>query len=251
MIFHREISAFAGAKELIFKHAILREVVYESVLKGRRRSYHKLVAEWLSEIAGDRLREYTGQIADHLELANEMDLAFIYLRRAGEEAAAGYANEEAARYFSRAIKLAPEGSEEACWELQLALEQIHDLLGDRPAQREDLQALTHLAESAGDTFKLATVELCKANYLAVTGDYPASINAAQETVRLAQKKHAIELEVKAFLRWGQTAWLHREYEVARTQLKGALTAAKAEGMRQDEGGKPPKSRHRGRTHGGI
>ena len=47
MVFQRETSAFADAQEYLFKHALLREVTYESVLKRVRRVYHGLVADWL------------------------------------------------------------------------------------------------------------------------------------------------------------------------------------------------------------
>ncbi|MCK4299197.1 MAG: hypothetical protein KAX80_06675, partial [Planctomycetes bacterium] len=57
MVFRRETSAFARAQEYIFKHAILREVTYESVLKRVRRVYHTLVAEWLIEHSGERAGE--------------------------------------------------------------------------------------------------------------------------------------------------------------------------------------------------
>ena len=38
LIYRREASAFAGAREYIFKHALLRDVTYESVLKRERRA---------------------------------------------------------------------------------------------------------------------------------------------------------------------------------------------------------------------
>ena len=37
----------------IFKHALLRQVTYESVMKRVRRAYHGLVADWLAEQAGE------------------------------------------------------------------------------------------------------------------------------------------------------------------------------------------------------
>jgi class 3 adenylate cyclase len=47
IVYRRELSAFLDAQEYIFKHAVLREVTYESVLKKLRRAYHALTAEWL------------------------------------------------------------------------------------------------------------------------------------------------------------------------------------------------------------
>ena len=86
MVFRRETSAFAGAQEYIFKHALLREVTYESVLKRLRRVYHGLVADWLLEQGGERVEEITGLIADHLELAGRTAEAVDYLLQAGDRA---------------------------------------------------------------------------------------------------------------------------------------------------------------------
>jgi predicted ATPase len=44
LVFQRERSAFAEAHEYIFKHALLRDVTYETVLLKLRRVYHRQVA---------------------------------------------------------------------------------------------------------------------------------------------------------------------------------------------------------------
>ena len=64
-VYRRETSAFEDAIEHNFKHAVLRDVTYSSVLKRLRRNYHGLVADWLIEQTGERIGEYVGLIADH------------------------------------------------------------------------------------------------------------------------------------------------------------------------------------------
>jgi ABC-type oligopeptide transport system substrate-binding subunit/class 3 adenylate cyclase len=103
MVFQRENSAFADAQEYIFKHALLREVTYESVLKRVRRVYHGLVADWLLEQSGERVEEYTGLIADHLALAGRTAEAVEYLLQAGDRARGLYAHQEAIGAYERAL----------------------------------------------------------------------------------------------------------------------------------------------------
>ncbi|MFN2168522.1 MAG: ATP-binding protein, partial [Anaerolineae bacterium] len=105
MVFHRETSAFAGTQEYIFKHTLLREVTYESVLKRVRRAYHGLVADWLLEQAGERAEEYTGLIADHLELAGRATEAIDLLLGAGDRARGLYALQESIHAYERALAL--------------------------------------------------------------------------------------------------------------------------------------------------
>jgi oligopeptide transport system substrate-binding protein len=108
MVFQRETSAFAGAQEYIFKHNMLREVTYEGVLKRLRRVYHGLVADWLMEQGGERVGEYTGLIADHLELAGRSAEATDYLIQAGDRARGLYAHQEAIGSYQRALALLKE-----------------------------------------------------------------------------------------------------------------------------------------------
>jgi class 3 adenylate cyclase/tetratricopeptide (TPR) repeat protein len=113
LIYRREESAFAGTHEYTFKHAVLRDVTYESVLKRLRKAYHSLVADWLIEHSSDRLAEYAGLIAEHLLLAGSIQQALTYLRTAGEAALASYANPEAENYFRRALELSPSDPDRA------------------------------------------------------------------------------------------------------------------------------------------
>ncbi len=105
MVFQRETSTFAGAGEYIFKHSLLREIAYESLLKRERREYHSLVADWLLEQGGERVGEYTALIADHLELAGRTSEKCGYLLQAGDRARNLYAHQEAIPSYERALAL--------------------------------------------------------------------------------------------------------------------------------------------------
>jgi predicted ATPase len=88
LIYRREASAFAGAREYIFKHALLRDVTYESVLKRDRRAYHRRAAEWLARRSGGRVGEYAGLIAEHYDRAQSAEDAAEWYGRAGRQARA-------------------------------------------------------------------------------------------------------------------------------------------------------------------
>jgi predicted ATPase len=110
LIYQREHSTFSKTDEYIFKHAILRDVTYETVLLKLRREYHQLVAKWLEDTAGERLGEYLGLIAGHYELAGAKEKAADYLRRAGEEAMQVSAFRDAIRASEHALTLLPTDS---------------------------------------------------------------------------------------------------------------------------------------------
>jgi tetratricopeptide (TPR) repeat protein len=105
LIYQREVSSFTDAHEYIFKNDILREVIYESVLKRLRKVYHGLVADWLIAQGTGRTGEYNGMIADHLLQADRKGQAVDYFQRAGESALASYANGEAEVHLRNALEL--------------------------------------------------------------------------------------------------------------------------------------------------
>ncbi len=92
-----------------FRHALIQEAAYESVLRRQRQSYHERIAQHL--INHPELEESRSEIiAFHLTRALKRDRAAHYWRRAGEEAYVRWANEEALDYFTRGLALL-EGQE--------------------------------------------------------------------------------------------------------------------------------------------
>jgi class 3 adenylate cyclase/tetratricopeptide (TPR) repeat protein len=109
LVFRREDSAIEGAQEYIFKHDVLREVTYDTVLVKDRKVYHGLVADWLLANSGERMGEHYGLVAEHLELAGKVEEAAGYFTQAGDRALENYANAEAQGYYQRALNLNPMG----------------------------------------------------------------------------------------------------------------------------------------------
>ena len=110
MIFHMRNSAFESTNEYIFKHALLRDVIYESVLKRLRKIYHAYTAAWLEAVTqrSGRSDEYAVLIAEHYEHAEDLQKARDWYLNAGKRAEERYANAEGIRCFSRCLELTPE-----------------------------------------------------------------------------------------------------------------------------------------------
>jgi ABC-type oligopeptide transport system substrate-binding subunit/class 3 adenylate cyclase len=111
LVYRHEGSAFAGTEEYAFKHSVLRDVTYETVLLSARRRYHAQVARWLEAHAGERLAEYVQVIAAHCELAGESGRAVEYLLRAADRARNLGAFKQAIGDYERALAALREGGE--------------------------------------------------------------------------------------------------------------------------------------------
>lgn len=91
--------------EYIFRHALVQDASYESLLKADRRALHATVAQTLEQLYPTRLDEFAATLADHYERAENYPKALDYYLRAGKAAARVYANAEAILLFSRAVEL--------------------------------------------------------------------------------------------------------------------------------------------------
>jgi class 3 adenylate cyclase len=89
----------------MFKHALIRDAAYDSLLRARRHQIHGQIARILEhDPRGIKDRE-PETIAYHFEAAQEIERAIVYWESAGQLARQRSANQEAATHFIHAIDL--------------------------------------------------------------------------------------------------------------------------------------------------
>jgi tetratricopeptide (TPR) repeat protein len=101
------IASYQPELEYLFRHALLQDTAYESLLKQERRALHQVVGRTLEELYPDRVGELAAVLAMHFEQAGETDKAIRYLMSAASFASARNAIVEAFDLFSRAAALLP------------------------------------------------------------------------------------------------------------------------------------------------
>jgi class 3 adenylate cyclase/tetratricopeptide (TPR) repeat protein len=79
----------------IFKHALIQDAAYQSLLKRTRQSYHRRVAELLESRFPEIVRTQPELVAHHYSRTEQADKAVEYLTRFAEKAAGMYAHAEA------------------------------------------------------------------------------------------------------------------------------------------------------------
>jgi class 3 adenylate cyclase/tetratricopeptide (TPR) repeat protein len=90
--------------EYMFKHALVHEASYRSILEERRRELHRRVADAIEGLFADRLDELGGLLAYHYARAAEWKKAQRYLLRAGDQAARMSADVEALAHYRAAME---------------------------------------------------------------------------------------------------------------------------------------------------
>ncbi|MBI3796070.1 MAG: AAA family ATPase [Deltaproteobacteria bacterium] len=94
----------------VFKHAVIQDVAYNSLLLQRRRELHKAVGQAIEELYPDRLAEHYEELAYHFARGEEWQKAMAYGVVAGDRAAHAFANAEAKEHYARALLAATQVS---------------------------------------------------------------------------------------------------------------------------------------------
>jgi class 3 adenylate cyclase/tetratricopeptide (TPR) repeat protein len=90
-----------------FKHALVRDAAYESLLKSRRHQLHGQIARTLEEKFPDIVASQPEIVAHHFTEAGLVEPAVDYWLRAGQQAARRSANAEALNHLARGLELLP------------------------------------------------------------------------------------------------------------------------------------------------
>ncbi len=144
-----------------FSHALVRETLYEGMSGQRRARAHGRVGEALEASAKHRGGPLLAALAHHFTRAarpEDAEKAITYACRAGEQATAMLAHEEAAEHYSRALEVLerfkPEAVERRC-EVLLLLGEARVRGGERAPAGPAFREAAALAERVGDSDRLA------------------------------------------------------------------------------------------------
>src|SRR4029079_8504819 len=108
----------------LFKHALVQDAAYSTLLRGRRQELHASVAAALEGHFADLLERPPAPLAHHLTAAGDTERAVDQWLKAGRYAAARLAYLEAIRHFERCIATVPalrEGRARDAREIELQL----------------------------------------------------------------------------------------------------------------------------------
>jgi class 3 adenylate cyclase/tetratricopeptide (TPR) repeat protein len=186
-------STFAGSEEYRFKHALLRDATYDTVLLADRGRLHSAAADWLRIRAGDRLDEHLGPLAEHLVRAGRTIEAAEVLERAARRATGSGAPRTAANLLRQAIDLHRRGG-----------------------TADDEAATT------------AMVDLGAA--LCHTGDYDEAGEWLTEGLARAEQGGDVSLAVRARCAMAEIAMDRGEWAAARALIEEASTQAEHAGV---------------------
>lgn len=118
-----------GEQSYAFRHALLHEAVYGTLLRRERREVHGAVARALEALYAGTLDEHLADLAHHYFENEAWDKALSYARRAGGLAQQRFAPHEAQAHYCQAIAAAERLGTMPPPELYRARGQVREMLG--------------------------------------------------------------------------------------------------------------------------
>jgi tetratricopeptide (TPR) repeat protein len=186
----------------VFKHALIQDVAYQSLLMQRRKALHRAVGEAIEELYQDRIEEHYAELAHHFSQGEVWDKALAYCRQAGEKALARSAHREAVGSFEQALSALshlPKQRDtcEQVIDLRLALRTALRPLGDNGRILAVLREAEALAAALDDPRRLGQVSAFLSAQFRMMGAYDQAIVTGQRALALATANGEVVLYVLA------------------------------------------------------
>jgi predicted ATPase len=148
----------------LFKHALVQDTAYQSLLKSKRQQYHQQIAQALTERFPETVETQPALLAYHYTEAGLITQAIPNWQRAGERAVQRSANTEAINHLTKGLELLqtlPDSPERIQQELTLQLALGTPLNVTRGFASSELAKVftraRQLSQQVGETSRLGPV----------------------------------------------------------------------------------------------
>jgi class 3 adenylate cyclase/tetratricopeptide (TPR) repeat protein len=216
--------------EYRFKHSVIQDVIYRSLLAPRRQALHGIVGHAIEELYADQLDEQAVVLAHHFARSDHQDSAIKYALLAGDRAARVYANADAAAYYDQALALtraltASPDRQRAEIDASLKRANVGTTREAHEQDRQNLEQAQTLAESLGDAPRLARVLYWLGRLAYVRGAFQVATDYAEQSLAIADRLGDEDLAAPPVNLMGRSYYLMGEHARA-----GELLARSVEQM---------------------
>jgi predicted ATPase len=213
----------------LFKHVLIQEAAYQSLLKRTRQQYHREIARVLEEQFQEIALVQPELLAHHYTEGGLPTLAVERWRDAGLRAMARSANLEAASHLSKALELLsglPDSSERLDREVDLLTAIGPALIATKGQAAAEVEAAytraRELCRQAGEGPQLFRVLNGLRLFYTVRGDLWAARAVAEELLELAEKLESPPRQVEGHYGLGNISFWLGEFETSIAHLEQAI-----------------------------
>jgi class 3 adenylate cyclase/tetratricopeptide (TPR) repeat protein len=270
-------------EELLFGHALIRDAVYATLLRSRRRDLHRRAAAWFAERGDHSLR------AEHLDRAEDRDAAAAYLEAAAAQAGL-YRYEAALAHTERGLALARDpasrfalacrrgdllhdlgrtaeargayeaalaaarSDDERC-RVWLGLAAVKRIADDLEGAFADLARAEAVASRLGLKAEAARVHFLRGNLLFPRGELDRCLAEHRASLELAREAGSAELEAAALGGLGDAEYVSGRMLSAHERFRDCVALSRRHGFGRIEVANRPMMAFTqlvaGDTHGAL
>ncbi len=215
--------------EYMFRHILVRDAVYETLLKYERRKLHKAVADAIESLFPERMENFYSLLAHHLNLAGDTQRAAHYLWREGKRLQESGDLKSAHATLSDAYELSEENHEDRP-EIVLDLAAVSVDADTAQAAYDILQKMPENISSR----QAARRYIVEGKILDFLGRYVEAEERLESGRAAAEKLGETELACRALSGVGGTQWKRGNLDEAQARLQASLDMALRHGDKRNE-----------------
>lgn len=217
-----------------FKHALIQDVSYQSLLKSQRREYHGRTARVLQNDFPSVLLHNPGLVAHHYREAEDWLLAAQHWLRAGLQAVRASANKEAITYLQSGlacVERLADPAQRAPLELELLLSLGPPLMATRGYADPDVERgysrARELCRLLGEPPAVFPVMFGLWTYHCLRAKHAGARQLATDLTQMAQGTGDASLLLEADLAMGANLFYLGEFDESRHRLARSIAAYNA------------------------
>jgi class 3 adenylate cyclase/predicted ATPase len=210
----------------VFKHALIQDAAYQSLLKSTRQRYHEQIARAMEERLPETIETQPELLAHHYSEAGRAEQALPYWQAAGKRAVQRSANVEAISHLTRGLELLktlPDSLEHARRELALLIAlgvPLRAIKGFAAPEVGQAYARAHeLCQREGETSQLVPVLRGLWEFHELRAEYGAARELGEQLLALAGRMQDPGALLVAHDVLGDTLFWLGEFAAARSHLE--------------------------------
>jgi predicted ATPase len=209
----------------VFKHALIQDATYQSLMKSTRQKYHQKIAQVLEKSFADTMETQPELLAHHYTEAGLNEQAVGYWHQAGKRAVQRSAHVEAVNHLTKGLEVLmtlPDNLERARQELNIQITLGPVLMAVKGQSSPDTEhayaRARELCQQVGETPQLFPVLYGLFRFHMVRAELQTTRELAEQLFTLAQRVKDPALLLEAHRVMGQTLFWLGEMAPAREHL---------------------------------
>jgi predicted ATPase len=185
-LYLRERSDFDDCQEFTFASKMVQDVTLNSLIRSMKETYNLAAAKWYISLSGERVEEFSSQIAQYFSLGGDIDNTIEWYLRAAAYAQGRALPVEARIYYENALEWIPPQNWEQLWTANLGHNEVLGILGEVKLRNLSDNALLRIAEELKDQGKLAVAHHHSAYTSILLGNPQDALSALRLSLQAIQ-----------------------------------------------------------------